>query len=49
MSVFENVSSFEYRVWRIRRWFFMNAVSVMVFAEGNGVTMFAIGKVTTDR
>lgn len=32
MSVVEKVSSFEYRVWRIKRWFFMNAVSVMVFA-----------------
>ena len=32
MTVFEKVSSFEYRVWRIKRWFFMNAVSVMLFA-----------------
>ena len=32
MSVVEKVSRFEYRVWRIKRWFFMNAVSVMVFA-----------------
>lgn len=32
MSVVEKVSWFEYRVWRIKRWFFMNAVSVMLFA-----------------
>ena len=32
MSVVEKVSSFEYRVWRMKRWFFMNAVSVMLFA-----------------
>ena len=32
MSVVEEVSSFEYRVWRIKRWFFMNAVSVLLFA-----------------
>ena len=30
MSVVEKVSSFEYWVWRIKRWFFMNAVSVML-------------------
>lgn len=32
MSVVEKVSWFEYRVWRIKRWFFMNAVSVLLFA-----------------
>ena len=32
MSIFEKVSTFEYRVWRIKSWFFMNAVSVMAFA-----------------
>lgn len=32
MSVVEKVGWFEYWVWRIKRWFFMNAVSVMVFA-----------------
>ena len=32
MSVVEKVSWFEYRAWRIKRWFFMNAVSVLLFA-----------------
>jgi hypothetical protein len=32
MNEIEKESSFEYRVWRIKRWFFMNAVSVMLFA-----------------
>lgn len=32
MSKIEKVSSFECRVWRIRRWFFINAVSVLLFA-----------------
>ena len=31
MSTIEKVSSFEYQVWRIKRWFFMNAVSTMLF------------------
>lgn len=31
MSTIEKVSSFEYQVWRIKRWFFMYAVSVMLF------------------
>ena len=32
MSEIEKVSSFEFLVWRMKRWFFMNAVSVMLFA-----------------
>ena len=32
MSEIEKVSSFEYQVWRIKRWFFMNAVPVLLFA-----------------
>ena len=32
MSEIEKVSSLEYHVWRIKRWFFMNAVSVMLLA-----------------
>lgn len=31
MSAIEKVSSFEYQVWRTKRWFFMNAVSAMLF------------------
>ena len=31
MSELEKVSPFEIRVWRIRRWFSLNAVSVMLF------------------
>ena len=31
MSNFEKVSTFEYQVWRMKRWFFLNVVSVMLF------------------
>jgi len=31
MSKIEIVSTFEYQVWNMRRWFSLNAVSIMLF------------------